>query len=151
MSMTGQYEKIFIVVQDYCQKLISVIQPDELFYAAESYQAYVHALSDGTSTIGDDYWTHLASGSRASPQSILSIGNMSTLHLDKAERQINGIQADIDKLEAQLATLKDISIIARPLSEVSTSLATVSLTLRSAEETTARETSMDKRQINKQY
>lgn len=76
---------------------------------------------------------------------------MSTLHLDKAERQINGIQADIDKLEAQLATLKDISIIARPLSEVSTSLATVSLTLRSAEETTARETSMDKRQINKQY
>ena len=79
---------------------------------------------------------------------------MNAQQLGKAERQLAAVEGDLQRIAPLLDSNKGEDVgwrgVAAMLSEASASLATAGLTLRLAEETLARETSMDKRQHGKQ-
>lgn len=79
---------------------------------------------------------------------------MNAQQLGKAERQLAAVEGDLQRVASLLGGGDEASVewkeVAALTSQASASLATASLTLRSAEETLSRETSMDKRQHGKQ-
>lgn len=79
---------------------------------------------------------------------------MNVQQLGKAEKQLVAVEDDLQRITALLSQGEGASIewreVAALVSEASASLATASLTLRSAEETLSREPSMDRRQQGKQ-